>query len=88
MTLPVFDESAEVPYHSMHKKMNLIVAGGGASLRIQERSSKVVKTPDDWAGYLDPYDGSVPPSATPSISSCPGIDLRRLEDSRLSVAFR
>lgn len=88
ITLPVFDESAEVPYHSMHRRMNLIVAGGGARLRIQERFSEPVNDPVTCDGYLDPYDGRLPPSATPSIVPCSGIDLRRLDDSRFSFALR
>ncbi|KAJ9124270.1 hypothetical protein QFC22_001070 [Naganishia vaughanmartiniae] len=88
MTLPVFDDSAEVPYHSMQRKMNLIVDGGGARLRSQERSSELPNGIVDCAKYFDPYDGSVPPRATPSTVSFPGIDLRRLDDSRLSFALR
>jgi hypothetical protein len=33
MTFPVLDDSADDPYHSIHRRMNFIVDGGGAILR-------------------------------------------------------
>jgi hypothetical protein len=49
MTLPVFDESADEEYHSVHRRMNFMVDAEGSGNGRLERSDAIVVDDDQDA---------------------------------------
>lgn len=93
MTLPVFDDSADVAYQREQRKTNLMFAGDGARLRILRIdhvfSSDDTPESDDPRGYGFPNEGSPLSCPTPfNRVLVPGMDFRRREESRPSAEAR